>query len=167
MIDAIGVAEGQRALDVGCGTGALTDALVSRLGIDHVSAADPSASFVAAVRQRYPAMDVRRCTAEMLDFPDASFDAVLAGLVAHFMTEPAQGLSRMAQCATPDGVVAASVWDHAGGRGPLGLFWQVARDNDPQAPDESHLPGVAEGTLPVGWAATKLTQIPPASPERP
>jgi trans-aconitate methyltransferase len=159
LADVVDVSEGQRALDVGCGPGALTDVLVSRLGVDHVSAADPSESFVAAVRHKYPSMDVRLSTAETLDFPDAAFDLALACLVVHFMAEPVRGLSRMTRTVTPGGVVGACVWDHAGGRGPLGLFWQVVRENDPQAPDESHLPGVVEGDLPNLLAAAALREV--------
>ena len=159
LADVVGVSEGRCALDVGCGTGALTDVLVSRLGVEHVSAADPSESFVTAVRRKYPSMDVRLSTAEDLDFPDGGFDLVLACLVVHFMTDPVRGLSRMARTSTPGGVVGACVWDHAGGRGPLGLFWQVVRENDPQAVDESHLPGVVEGDLPALLVAAGLRDV--------
>ena len=69
LADVVDVSEGQRALDVGCGTGALTDVLVSRLGVEYVSAADPSESFVGAVRDRYPSMDVRLSTAEDAGLP--------------------------------------------------------------------------------------------------
>lgn len=145
--DAVGVRPGQRALDVGCGTGALTDVLVERLGVDAVSAADPSASFVATVRARYPSMNVRHTTAEDLDVGPAAYDVVLASLAVHFMHDAVRGLGAMARAASPDGVVGATVWDHAGGRGPLAEFWSAVRSLDPGAPDESHLPGVREGHL--------------------
>ncbi|MBI1379060.1 MAG: methyltransferase domain-containing protein [Frankiales bacterium] len=145
--DAVGVRPGQRALDVGCGTGALTDVLVERLGVDAVSAADPSASFVAAVRARYPSMEVLQTTAEALDVGTASYDVVLASLAVHFMHDAVRGLGAMARAASADGIVGATVWDHAGGRGPLAEFWSAVRSLDPGARDESHLPGVREGHL--------------------
>ena len=82
--DLAGVHRGQRVLDVGCGPGALTAELVSRVGAESVSAVDPSASFAAAVRERLPGVDVRRSPAEQLPFPDGSFDAALAHLASLF-----------------------------------------------------------------------------------
>ena len=67
--DLAGVRPGQHALDVGCGPGALTAELVGRLGPDEVSAAEPSASFAAAARQRLPGVDIRQAAAERLPFP--------------------------------------------------------------------------------------------------
>jgi len=145
--DLAGVSGGQRALDVGCGPGALTAELVSRLGTAAVSAADPSEPFVAAARERCQGVDVRLSPAEQLPFGDAAFDAALAQLVVHFMTDPVAGLREMARVTRPGGVVAACVWDHAGGRGPLTTFWRAARELDPAAPDESELAGVGEGQL--------------------
>jgi SAM-dependent methyltransferase len=138
---------GQRALDVGCGPGALTQHLVDRLGEDAVSAVDPSESFVAAVRDRYPGVDVRVGVAEALPFPDDGFDLALAALVVHFMTDPVAGLAQMGRVTRPGGRVAATVWDHAGNSGPLATFWQAAHDVDPGAPDQSGLPGAREGHL--------------------
>jgi len=145
--DTVGVARGQRALDVGCGSGALTAELVARLGVGRVSAADPSASFVDAVRHEYPSMQVRLCPAEELAFPDAAFDLVLAQLVVHFMADPVAGIAQMARTAVPGGVVAANVWDSGGGRGPVDAFWSVARALDPSAPDEVGLAGTSDGHL--------------------
>jgi SAM-dependent methyltransferase len=142
-----GVADGQRVLDVGCGPGALTAELVRRTGPDRVAAVDPSASFVDAARARHPGVDVRLASAEDLPFDDAAFDAALAQLVVHFMTDPVRGVSEMARVVRPAGAIAACVWDHAGDQGPLALFWRVARELDPDVADESNLPGVREGHL--------------------
>lgn len=159
FVDLLGVVPGQRVLDVGCGSGALTDVLVDRLGVARVSAADPSATFVDVVRSRYPGMDVRRCPAEELPFGDQMFDLVLAQLVVHFMADPVRGIAQMARTAVDDGVVAASVWDHAGTAGPLAAFWAAVRTLDPGAPDESHLPGVTEGHLARLFAEAGLPDV--------
>jgi SAM-dependent methyltransferase len=147
FVEAAGVRRGQRALDVGCGPGALTGELVGRLGTAPVAAVDPSAPFVEAATARFPGVDVRRATAESLPFPDDSFDVVLAQLVVHFMADPVAGLREMGRVARRGTGVGASVWDHAGGHGPLSLYWRAARDIDPAVVDESHLAGAAEGHL--------------------
>ena len=64
LADLAGVSAGQRALDVGCGTGQLTGELVGRLGAPSVSAVDPSPPFVAAMRDRYPKVDVQQAPAD-------------------------------------------------------------------------------------------------------
>ena len=74
LVDTVGPRPGDRALDVGCGPGALTAELVRRLGADHVAAVDPSPSFVAACAARLPGVDVRQAAAEDLPFADGSVD---------------------------------------------------------------------------------------------
>jgi SAM-dependent methyltransferase len=147
LADLAGVSPGQRVLDVGCGPGALTAELVRRVGPDAVSAVDPSQTFAAAARKRHPGVDVHRAAAERLPFSDRAFDAALAQLVVHFMADAVAGLREMARVTRPGGVVAACVWDHAGGRGPLGVFWRAARELDAEARDESDLAGGREGHL--------------------
>ena len=147
LADLAGVQAGQRVLDVGCGPGALTAELVARVGADAVSAVDPSETFVAAAHARYPDVDVRRATAEELPFADGAFDAALAQLVVHFMSDPVAGLREMMRVTSPGGVVAACVWDHAGERSPLSVFWQAARELKGGVRDESDLAGAREGHL--------------------
>ena len=160
LADLAGVSAGQRALDVGCGTGQLTGELVGRLGAPSVSAVDPSPPFVAAMRDRYPEVDVQQAPAELLPFPDDSFDAALAQLVVLFMADPVAGLVEMARVTRPDGVVAACVWDHAaGGQGPLSVFWRTARDIDPNVDDESTLAGAGQGQLTELFTAAGLRQV--------
>ncbi len=138
---------GQRALDVGCGPGALTAQLVERLGTAAVAAIDPSESFVAAMRARFPGFDVRHGVAEQLPFPDDVFDAALAQLVVHFMDDPIAGLRDMGRVTRPGGHVLACVWDHAGTSGPLSLFWRAVAELDPAAPTEANLAGARGGHL--------------------
>ena len=156
--DLAGIQPGQRVLDVGCGPGALTAELARRTGEAAVSAVEPSASFATAVRERLPGVDVRRSAAEQLPFPDGTFDAALAQLVVHFMTDPVQGLREMSRVTRPGGTVAACVWDHAGGHGPLTAFWTAVRELDPAADDESGLAGVREGHLAWLFAQAGLGQ---------
>jgi SAM-dependent methyltransferase len=154
-----GVATGGTALDVGCGPGALTRELVNRLGPDAVSAVDPSESFVAAVTERLPGVTVQRAAAEQLPFPDGRFDAALAQLVVHFMSDPDAGLREMRRVTRSGGTVAACVWDHAGGRGPLSPLWDAARELDSGVEGESGLAGARHGHLAELFEAAGLHEI--------
>jgi ubiquinone/menaquinone biosynthesis C-methylase UbiE len=157
--DFAGVGSSQRVLDVGCGPGALTAELVGRLGTDAVWAVDPSERFVAAARDRLPGVWIERASAEELPFEDRRFDPVLAQLVVHFMADPVAGLREMARVTETHGVVAACVWDHGGGRGPLSVFWDAAREVDPLVDDESRLAGAWQGHLVELFEAAGLQEI--------
>jgi SAM-dependent methyltransferase len=137
----------RRVLDVGCGPGALTSELVKRLDVTSVSAVDPSPSFVAAALERHPGVDVRLASAEELPFEEDAFDAALAQLVVHFMSDPVSGLREMARVTRPGGIVAACVWDLAGGQAPISTLWEAARQLDPGLEDESHRAGARKGHL--------------------
>jgi ubiquinone/menaquinone biosynthesis C-methylase UbiE len=159
VADLAGVRAGQRVLDVGCGPGALTAELVTRVGAGRVAAVDPSEPFVAAAQARNPGVDVRHASAEHLPFPDRTFDAVLAQLVVHFMKDPVGGIAEMARVARSGGAVVACVWDHAGSQGPLHLFWRAAREMDPGVHDESNLAGAREGHLAEIFEAAGLRDV--------
>ena len=157
--DWVDVTPGGRALDVGCGPGALTRVLVERLGVDGVSAVDPSHQFLAALRRSFPTLDVQSGLAEQLPYPDDLFDHTLAQLVVHFMNDPVRGLREMGRVTRPGGTVAACVWDLAGDGAPLSVFWKAARDLDPEVVDESRLPGVHQGELLELFDEAGLTHI--------
>jgi len=159
LADLGGAHAGQRVLDVGCGPGALTAELVRRLGPDAVAAVDPSEPFVAAVRTRNPGIDARLSAAEDLPYPEGTFDVTFAQLVVHFMTDPVAGLAEMARVTRADGVVAACVWDLAGGQAPISPFWQAARDLDSGAEDESGRAGARAGHLSELLEAAGLRHI--------
>jgi SAM-dependent methyltransferase len=157
--DLAGVHRGQRVVDVGCGPGALTTELVARVGPAAVAAVDPSEPFVAAARERHPDARVELASAEELPFADDDFDAALAQLVVLFMSDPGAGVAEMRRVTRPDGVVAACVWDHAGGQGPLSPFWDVVRELDPDVHDESDLVGAREGDLTRVFDAAGLRDV--------
>lgn len=138
-----GVSAGDKVLDVGCGTGALTAHLLS-VGAD-VTAIDPSPPFIDAILKRFPNVEVRLGTAEELPHSTATFDTALAQLVVHFMTNPLTGLSQMARVTRPGGVIAACVWD--GSTGALAPFWDAVRMIDRNAQGEAFLSGAPEGHL--------------------
>jgi SAM-dependent methyltransferase len=159
LADLAGVANARHVLDVGCGPGALSTELFGRVGPDAVTAVDPSESFVEATRERLPGIAVAQASAEHLPFPDDSFDAAIAQLVVHFMTDPVAGLAEMRRVTRPGGVVAACVWDHAGRQSPLALFWEAARVLEPDVDDESSLAGAREGHLRELFEAAGISEI--------
>jgi SAM-dependent methyltransferase len=108
---------------------------------------DPSPPFVAAARERYPGVDVHEAPAEKLPFEDGVFDAALAQLVVHFMSDPVAGIREMTRVTRPAGTVAACVWDLAGDRAPISVLWTAARELDPGVSDESWRAGAREGHL--------------------
>jgi SAM-dependent methyltransferase len=161
LINATGLRTGHRALDVGCGPGALTTELVALLGPEHVTAVDPSAPFAEACSRRLPDVDVRIASAEALPFADASFDDVLAQLVVNFMTDPPAGVREMTRVARPGGTVAAAVWDYAAEMTLLRQFWDAAVALDPAAADrhEARMPFCTPNALEELWSGAGLADV--------
>src|SRR3954469_18135228 len=102
--DFAGVATGQRVVDVGCGSGVLTEELARRVGAEPVAGADPS-PLLAACAERVPGADLKSAAADDLPWPDDAFDAALAQLVLHFMTDVEAGIAEMARVTRAGGVV--------------------------------------------------------------
>jgi len=150
-----GVRQGDKVLDVGCGPGALTAHLLS-IGAE-VTAIDPSPPFVDAIRERFPGVDVRLGTAEELPYDTGAFDAALAQLVVHFMTDPVGAIRQMMRVTRPGGVVAACVWD--GPTGALAPFWDSVHVIDPDAQDEALLSGAHKGHLTEMFEAAGLRDV--------
>ncbi len=132
LISATGIARGQRALDVGCGLGALTIELARVLGERSVAAIDPSESAVETCRLRVSDAEVIVAPVENLPFDDGAFDAALAQLVINLVDDSAAGTREMRRVVRRGGVVAACVWD-ATATPLLSSFWEAAAEI---APDE-------------------------------
>jgi SAM-dependent methyltransferase len=160
LIRVAGVRRGDRALDVGCGPGALAVELAAVVGEANVAAVDPSEPFVQACQARLPAAEVRAAAAEELPFADAALDAVLAQLVVNFMSDAPAGVGEMRRVARPGGAVAACVWDYADGMTMLRTFWDAARALDPSAPDEgTDMEYCREGELRELWESVGLADV--------
>ncbi len=163
LIGFAGVEAGMRALDVGCGPGALAAALAERLGPANVSAVDPSQPFAAACAARLSGVEVAVAAAEALPFADAAFDAALSQLAVNFMADPEAGVREMARVTRPGGVVAACVWDYAGEMTLLRAFWDAAREVEPAraaAADEGVvMRRCGEGELAALWREAGLRDV--------
>ncbi len=108
--DFAGVKAGETVLDVGAGTGMLTQELVRRGA--QPAAIEPAPAFAASLRRRFPGLDVREGPAESLPWEDGSFDVALAQLVVAFMDDAPRGVAEMARVA--NGRVAVCMWDLEG-----------------------------------------------------
>jgi SAM-dependent methyltransferase len=137
MCEAAAVRRGQRALDVGCGSGALVAELAKRLGGENVAGIDPSAPFAEAARARTPGAQIVVGSAESLPSADGEFDVTLSQLVVNFLSDPEQGLREMVRVTSAGGVVGGCVWDYGGGMTMLRAFWDAASALDPEAADEA------------------------------
>ena len=117
FIDFAGVADGERILDVGCGTGSLTFALARAANLGEIAAIDYSPVFVeeAIRRSTDPRIRIQRADACALPFEGNTFDRAFALLVLHFVPEAGKAVSEMRRVVRSGGVVAATVWDHLGG----------------------------------------------------
>ena len=121
-------------LDVGCGTGALAQAVLQQANPRKVSGIDPSAGFVeyAKAHTHDPRATFEVADAQSLPVDSAHFDVAISGLVLNFVPKPLLAAQEMARAVRPGGVVAAYVWDYAGKMELMRYFWDAAVELDPE-----------------------------------
>ena len=133
----LGVAPGCRWLDVGCGTGALSQLILQLVSPKEVKGIDPSEGFVAFAREHVrddrAAFEVG--DAQALPLETAAYDAAVSGLVLNFVPRPDRAIAEKARVTRPGGTVAAYVWDYADGMQLMRHFWDAAAALDPAARD--------------------------------
>ena len=135
FLDWLAVAPGAGWLDVGCGTGALTEAVLDAAAPARVHAVDRSLAYVLFARRRLPDRRAAFVVADARSLPlrPQGVDAVVSGLALNFVPRPAAAVAEMARVARGGGVVAAYVWDYAGGMQLMRAFWDAAVALDPRA----------------------------------
>jgi SAM-dependent methyltransferase len=141
FLPALGVAPRRRWLDVGCGTGVLTRAIVERCMPAAVTGVDPSPAFLSYAAEMVPpgvSVEFRQGHGEALPFPPAVFDATVSGLTLNFTADQQRALQEMVRVTRPRGVVAAYVWKYDHPDFFLSRFWEaVARSGgDSTSEDE-------------------------------
>jgi SAM-dependent methyltransferase len=118
---------GQRWLDVGCGTGALSAAILASCAPSTVTGVDPSEGFLAAARDNLPAHVCLHCArADHMPLADAEVDVVASALVLNFVPDAAAALREMVRVSADGGRVAACVWDYAQGMQMIRHYWDAA-----------------------------------------
>jgi SAM-dependent methyltransferase len=156
---AAGVTEGQRVLDVGCGTGALTTVLADIVGPDRVAGVDPSEPFVEQCRENVAGADIRVGPAEALPFEDGEFDRALSQLVFHFVDDPRASVQEMARVTQPGGVVSSCVWDMTGGMTMIGAYWAAVSEVGVPGQSEVERFGGKPGQLAGLWQDAGLHDV--------
>ncbi len=131
----LNVPTGVHWLDVGCGTGALTQTILVQAAPSGIVGVDSSDGFVAHARRAVtaPAADFRIGDAQALPVDSGAFDAVVAGLVINFVPDLERCVTEMTRAARPGGTVAAYVWDYAGEMQMMRKFWDAAVALEPAA----------------------------------
>ena len=129
------VPTGCRWLDVGCGTGALTEAVLVATDPISVVGIDPSPEFLGAAQRRIadPRARFEVGDARALPVPSDDYDAVVAGLVLHFVPDPHVAVAEMVRVARPGGAVGAYVWDIRGEMQRTRYFWDAVAAIDAEA----------------------------------
>jgi SAM-dependent methyltransferase len=124
-----------RWLDVCCGSGVLTEAIVQRFAPARVAGIDASPHQIefALSHRASPAASFETGNAMALPFSDASFDIAVCGLGLNFVPQPELALQEMCRVTVPDAIIAVYVWDYDQGAQFLRKFWDVAAATDPEA----------------------------------
>ena len=138
LLDAARVGFGTHLLDVGCGPGHIAAAAAVRGAVP--IGLDAAAGMVAVARGRHPEVEFQEGDAERLQFPDASFDAVVAGFVVNHLPAPERALAEFARVVRRKGRVALTVWDKPERMRLLGVLMEAVERAE----------GVEEPGLPAG-----------------
>lgn len=136
FVDWLTPKDGLRWLDVGCGSGALSEAVINKHKPEAVTAIDHSEGFVRIAQERLG--NLARCevgNALSLPLEDSLVDITVSGLVLNFIPDPTKALAEMKRVTKKDGTVAVYVWDYAGKMDFLNYFWDVAVELDRNASD--------------------------------
>ena len=165
FLDFVGIVDGDRVLDVGCGTGNLAFAIARRSNVKAVCGIDSTTAFIdsATNKNSDPRIEFRVGDAGALPFRDGTFDKVLSLLVLHFVPKAELAIKEMRRVARPGATVGAAVWDARGGFVSQRMFLDTAAMLDPKAVEARarHLtrPMTRPGELEAAWRAAGFHDI--------
>jgi SAM-dependent methyltransferase len=166
FVDWLGLPPGLRWLDVGCGTGALTQTLLDRAAPVSVVGVDPSPGLLERARAGVtdPRVTFAAGSADDLGVGDDTADAAIAGLVLNFVPDVPAALAEIGRAVRAGGTIAGYVWDYAAGMEIMRHFWDAAVAVDPlggaKAEDEgARFPICAPGPLGDAFVAAGMTEV--------
>lgn len=134
FLQTLSAPSGLRWLDVGCGTGALSAAILAQASPLALTGIDPSEGFLATARQRLgERITLHRASAAALPLADSAVDITVSALMLNFVPDPVAALREMARVTVQGGTVALYVWDYAGKMDLIRRYWDAAAQLDPQA----------------------------------
>jgi SAM-dependent methyltransferase len=158
-----GVADGDHVLDVGCGTGSLTRALLDVGPTVRVTAIDGSNDFVEIGRQNVTddRVTFSQGDAQSLQYPSDTFDKCVSLLVMNFIPDATSAVSEMRRVTRAGGTLAAAVWDYGDGMEMLRHLWDEAASIDEAAvaKHEGNMPLCRKGELATLWAEGGMTNV--------
>jgi SAM-dependent methyltransferase len=164
FIDWLAVAEGSRWLDVGSGTGALSQTILEYANPEKVKGIDRSEDYVEVAHSRVHDLraEFEIGNAQALPVETGAFDAAVSGLVLNFVPKPAQMIAEMRRAVREDGVVALYVWDYGGQMQMMRHFWNAVEALDPEARDLDQgrrFPICSPGSLMAVFKDAGLSQV--------
>ena len=165
FLDFCGCYDGEVILDAGCGTGALTAAILQRTKTAQVSGVDFSARYVEHARQTILDTRAQFSVGDIcaLSQDRGSFDRVLSLLVLHFVPEPGKAIAELRRVARPGATVGAAVWDSRGGLVAYRVFFDAAAALFPSGIEQRARnftrPPTRPGELAKAWHASGLTDV--------
>ena len=156
-----GLDDGDRVIDVGCGTGSLTFTLPMFANVAAITGIDMTESYVASARTRNTDL---RITIDLgdargLPYADASFDRAYSSLVLHFIPDAAKAVSEMCRVVRPGGTVTAAVWDNYGGQPFTRILWDIAGVLDPTLERPYFRPLNGPGDMAAAWRSAGLEDV--------
>ena len=157
------VRDGDKVLDVGCGTGILCQAVAAVTRTSEITGIDPSSSFVKYGRTSGAEPRIKFDLGDALDlpYPKETYDQCLALLVLQLIAQPEKAVSEMCRVTRPGDSVAVCNWDAGGGMEMHSIFWEEASKLDPAAEPRRNdrRPYSRQGQLKALWEATGLQRV--------
>ncbi len=137
FLDWLSLPAGLRWVDVGCGTGALTESILQQTDPSRVTGTEPSEGFLSMARGRIRDDRAEFKSGDAMSMPlkDAEADVLVAGLVLNFVSDKQRALQEMCRVVRPGGTVAFYVWDYAGEMQLMRYFWNAVSELFPEGAD--------------------------------